>query len=214
MGGNVQEQMKPPIMRVVQGGSQPALSSMQAKAILNDRISPEMRERGAKAIAGLQKMLEEDFTKQEQGFKRSLVMLKETISGLLCGTAPDFRKYDREAISALVSRNHDIKLSLSIEDGKPVLCPELESAIGTMLYMMNEYETKRVGLLFGKENDNEHQIIIISGASIKNFSRNVLPAVRSAVELAGCEFRPNGASVTMLVPLQPNSQTAGAPLPI
>ena len=210
MGGNVQEQLKTPVLRVVQGGSQPAISRAHANAMLTDRISPEMRERGLKATAGLERMLSEDFTRQEQGFKRSLIALKDAISGMLCGTAPDFRKYDKEAISALVSRNHDIRLSLSIEDGKPVLCPELESAIGAMLYMMNEYETKRVGLLFGKENDNEHQIIIISGSSIKNFSQNVLPAVRMAVELLGGEFRPNGASVTMLVPLQPNAQTTDA----
>ena len=214
MGINVQERFGAQAMRVLQGGSQPAISGAQAKALMERRISPELRERAQKAVAGLERMLAEDFTRQEQGFRRSLLALKEAISGLLCGTSPVLEKYGRDAIEALVSRNHEIRISLAIEDGKPSLCPEMESAIGAMLYMMNEYESKRVGLRIGKEDGNERQIILISGSSIKNFSPNVLPAVRAAVELLGAEFRPNGASVTILVPLQPNAPTSDARVPI
>jgi len=211
MGGNIQEKREAPLMRVVQGGSRPAFPSVQAKAIMPDGMTPAMRERGRQAIAGLEKILEDCvFSRQEKGFEKCLVELKGAIAGLLGGSAPKFEKYDNAA-ERLVSRNHEIRIALDIEDGAPALCPEIESAIGTMLYMMKESDiTKKVGMRIGKEEGGARQIIQISGSGIKNLGSNLLPAVRSAVELLGCEFRPNGSSVTILVPLQQD----GVPLAI
>jgi hypothetical protein len=209
LGGNVQEQLKSPVLRVVQGGSQPAISNAQTKMMMLDRIPLETRDRGKSAIAGLDRLLSEDFTKQEQGFKRSLAALKETLAGLLNGTVPEFKQYNHDAIEALVSRNHEIRIRLEIEDGKPVLCPEMEYAMGTLLYMMKESEiSKKVGVRIGKEDGGERQIILISGAGMKNLGPDVAPAIRSAVEMLGCEYRPNGTSVTILVPLRPTALTS------
>jgi len=211
MVGNIQERRETPLMRVVQGGSQPAISSVQSKAMLADRITPEARERGLKAIAGLGALLERDlFSRQEKGFEKRLEALKNSISSLLCGDAPVFKEHG-DASERLVSRNHEIRIALSIEDGKPVLCHELESAIGVMLYMMKESEvSKRVGVLIGREEGGGRQIIFISGSGMKNLGPELLLAVRSAVELLGCEFRPNVSSVTIFVPLRQD----GVPLAI
>jgi len=184
---------------------------MQKSPMMAGRDAPQMLEKGANAVAGLEKILEEAvFTRKEQGFRKSLLSLKDAISGMLQGTVPDFRKYDRNAIGALVSRNHEIRLSLMIEDGKPSLCPEMESSISALLYTMGEHDSGRISLRIGKESGGGRQVMLISGSGMKNFAPLVVPAVQAAVELMGCEFRPNGTSVTILVPLRQD----GVPLAI
>ncbi|MFA6328595.1 MAG: hypothetical protein WCY41_04060 [Candidatus Micrarchaeia archaeon] len=174
-----------------------------SQGTLREKISPLAVEKAKKAVETLNRLLEMDyfFGAREQGFKKSLETLRETITGLRSGAEPAFRKYTKDDVFDIVVQNRAFSLDLRVEDGKPVLCPELGAVLNTALYMMNERQGGKLGLMLCKTADGSHQLATISGSGIKCLGKETPGAIESALELMGCSIKYNGTSMTIWVPL-------------
>ena len=146
-------------------------------------------------------------------FLKSLNSLEQALSRLLAGDEAAFTPYDAVMRNDAFRHNMDRRLHIEIDDGRPLLSPEMVAALNTIFYMVNERKNGAIGLKFHKVvNGSESQFIRVSGANLKNLGPEVKAAVTATVELMGCgiEFsgvhvETSGSLVKITVPLKPQA---------
>jgi len=153
------------------------------------------REKAKSALDGLARL--KDDMEGERGisirFRKSLGALEKALSQLMAGSEPVLVPYDAAMRMDAFKHNIDRKLRITVEDGRPMLCPEMVAVLNAVFYMVSERKDRSIGLNFHKVvNGSESQFIYISGSSLKNLGSEVKDAAVAALELMGCKAEFNG----------------------